>query len=71
MVKNQPHYKLYKDQIPHFENIPCEIAGYCWTNELEKVRSIPGQEFDGFRYVKKTGRLRRSKEDWKNLLKRL
>ena len=70
-VEHQPHYSDYKDSIPYFENILCEVAGYCWRDELEKVREIPGQEFDGFRFVKKSGMLNRTREDWKALLKRL
>lgn len=71
IVENQPHFSEYKSSIPKFENISCEIAGYCWRDELEKVRSIPGQPFNGFRYVKKTGMLHRKREDWASLLKRL
>lgn len=70
-VKNQPHFPAYKDQMPLFENMFCEIAGYCAINELEEVKSIPGQEFDGIRFVKKTGQLHRSKSDWEKLLSRL
>lgn len=70
-IENQPHYPSYKEKIPFFENIPCEIAGYCWTNELEKVNSIPGQEFDGVRFVKKSGLLHRGRKDWEDLLKQL
>lgn len=71
VIKNQQHYPTYKDQIPHFENMPCEIAGFCSIDELEKVTSIPGQEFDGVRFVKKTGRLYRDKKDWEDFLKKL
>jgi hypothetical protein len=72
LVHNKPHFASYKDKIPSFEDIPCEIAGYCWADELEKVTSIPGQEFDnGFRYVKQTGKLHRSEEDWKTLAAKL
>lgn len=71
VLKEQPLYSMYKDQMPSFKNISCEIAGYCWINELEKVRSIPGQDFDGMRFVKKTGLLHREREDWQALLKKL
>ena len=70
-VKDQPHYSFYKDHIPDFANIPCEVSGWCAYTELEKVTSIPGQEFDGSRYVKKSGLLHRSKLEWENLIKRL
>jgi len=71
IVKKEPHYPSYKDKIPYFETLYCEIAGYCWLNELEKTTSIPGQDFDGNRYVKKSGHLHRSKEDWQKLLSKL
>lgn len=70
-IKNQQHYHNYKDQIPYFENMPCEIAGFCSIDELEKVNSIPGQDFDGVRFVKKTGLLHRKKEDWEDFLRNL
>lgn len=70
-VKNQPYYSVYKNKMPAFESIPCEIAGYCWIKELEKVTSIPGQEFDGVRYVKKSGLLHRNKKDWETLIAQL
>lgn len=70
-IKNQQHYPSYKNQIPHFQKVPCEIAGYCWIDELEKATSIPGQDFDSLRFVKKTGLLHREKKDWEDLLKKL
>lgn len=71
IVKKEPHYPSYKDKIPYFETLYCEIAGYCWIDELEKTTSIPGQNFDGNRFVKKSGQLHRSKEDWQKLLDKL
>jgi hypothetical protein len=71
VVKNQQHYSRYKDEMPYFQNLYCEIAGWCSIDELERVTSIPGQEFEGERYVKKSGLLHRDKEDWKAFLKNL
>lgn len=71
LVKNQQLYPTYKDRMPAFENMFCEVAGWCAIGELEKVKSIPGQEFDGFRYVKKSGQLHRTLEDWKKLVTKL
>ncbi len=68
VVKNQQHYPKYKDQIPDFENMFCEIAGWCRVDELEKVTSIPGQEFTGIRYVKQSGKLHKDKESWRELV---
>ncbi|MDA2935922.1 hypothetical protein MYX06_01765 [Patescibacteria group bacterium AH-259-L05] len=71
LVKDQQHYHLYKEKMPKFKNIYCEIAGWCSVDELEKVSEIPGQIFSGIRYVRKTGRLHKDRHDWENLLKRL
>ena len=72
LVKGQPHFSNYKNYMPGFSNIPCEIAGWCHRSELERVTEIPGQKFDnGFRYVKKSGLLHRSKADWEDLVKKL
>jgi len=70
-VKDKPLFPTYKNQIPVFESMPCEIAGYCWPEELERATNIPGQDFDGIRFVKKTGNLRRTKEDFEDLLRKL
>ena len=74
LVKKQQHYPSYKDKMPEFTNIPCEIAGWCNIDELEKIEAskIPGlEDAIGFRYVKKTGNLHKDKESWKKLLNRL
>lgn len=71
VLKDQPLYSLYKNDIPLFKNMPCEIAGWCWLKELERVTSIPGQEFDGVRYVRKSGLLHKDKKEWGALLKQL
>ena len=70
-VKNQPHFPKYRNAIPKFVNIRCEIAGFCALGELEKANSIPGQDFDGIRYIKKSGLLHRSREEWRSLLGKL
>jgi len=71
-VKNKPLFSKYKDFLPDFSNIPCEIAGWCEPKELEEVTSIPGQAFDnGTRFVIKSGHLHRSKKDWERFIKLL
>lgn len=74
LVKNQQHYPSYKDDIPKFVNIPCEVAGWIGVEELEKVeaKKIPGLEGAvGFRYVKKSGLLHKDRKSWEELLSRL
>ncbi|OGZ54458.1 MAG: hypothetical protein A3H64_01285 [Candidatus Ryanbacteria bacterium RIFCSPLOWO2_02_FULL_45_11c] len=70
-VKNEQHYSKYADLIPDFSNIHCEIAGWCNAQELAHVTEIPGQKFDGMRWVKKSGLLKKTKRDWKELIKQL
>lgn len=67
-VQNQPHFDTYRRLIPDFEPIPCEVAGYCPVDELDYVGEIPGQRFDGMRYVKASGCLYRSNEHWRELV---
>lgn len=74
VVKNKQHYPSYKEDIPKFTRIPCEIAGWSSIEELKKTeaRKIPGLEGAiGFRYVKKTGQLHKNKMSWEKLLGRL
>jgi hypothetical protein len=70
-VKDKPHYSKYKDLMPNFDNISCEIVGWCYYTDLREVQEIPGQPFDGTRFVKESGLLRKSKKDWEELIKQL
>ncbi|MDP3962527.1 MAG: hypothetical protein Q8Q03_01520 [bacterium] len=71
IVKDKPHYSKYKDIMPDFINIPCEVVGWCYYSDLKEVKEIPGQVFDGIRFVKESGLLRKSKSDWQKLIKQL
>ena len=70
-VGDKQHFSLYRDEIPSFSELSCEIAGFCPIDELEERMSIPGQDFDGPRFVRQSGLLRRSKKEWDQLVKRL
>ncbi len=70
-VKNKPHYLKYKNLMPDFVNISCEVAGWCRYSDLREVNKIPGQEFDGVRFVIESGRLKKMETDWGKLIKRL
>lgn len=71
-VKDKPHFSKYKELLPDFSNISCEVVGWCEPKELEEVTSIPGQTFDnGTRFVIKSGRLHRTKKDWERFTKML
>jgi len=71
VVQGMPYYSSYKDHMPEFTNIPCEVVGWCYYTDLEKVTEIPGQKFDegGFRFVKASGRLKNTPNDWAKLAK--
>jgi hypothetical protein len=66
-LRNERHYRTYSGNVPSFREVPCEIAGFAFKRELKRVDSIPGQDFDGWRYVIESGRLHRSSKDWKGL----
>lgn len=70
--------RKFFDENPNFkkilklERIPVWICGFSYINELERVTSIPGQEFsNGHRYIKSVGNLHNSDEDWKEFLSKL
>src|SRR3990167_9839888 len=69
VVKNKPHYSKYKDLMPDFASISCEVVGWCHYSDLRETDKIPGQDFDGVRFVKESGLLRKSKKDWEDLIK--
>lgn len=69
LVKDQQHFQLYEKFIPSFQPISVEIAGFAYIDELEIVEEIPGQEFTGYRYVKRSGELRRNISGWKEVFK--
>lgn len=59
-------------KIEKLEKIPVWICGFSYINELEKVTSIPGQEFtNGHRYAKSVGKLHNSDTDWRGFLSNL
>jgi len=70
-VKNKPYYSSYKNLMPDFANIPCEVAGWCHYSDLREVSGIPGQDFDGTRFVKESGYLRKSRGEWGNFIRKL
>jgi hypothetical protein len=71
IVKNKPYFATYSKLMPDFSNIPCEVAGWCRYSDLRETSSIPGQDFDGTRFVKESGLLKKSKADWQELVSKL
>lgn len=59
-------------KIEELVNIPVWICGFAYVEELDKVTSIPGQEFsNGHRYVKSVSNLHNSDSDWRDLIRKL
>lgn len=59
-------------KIEKLEPVPVWICGFVYKEELEKVISIPGQDFsNGHRYVKSVKFLHNSDEDWMILIRKL
>ncbi len=71
LVKGQQHYELYENKFDLLESVRCEIAGWCVKDDLDYVTRIPGYDFGSYRYVKQTGKLRRSVQEWESLVKML
>ncbi|MEI6191231.1 MAG: hypothetical protein WCP24_02600, partial [bacterium] len=83
ILRDHSFFKNVKDFLEHsdgfrkileLKEIPVWITGFSFYNELEKVKEIPGQKFDGnpnYRYVKSVGKMHNSDEDWKDLLKKV
>jgi len=69
LVRNQRHFELYQADIPDFTPIHVEVAGFSYIDDLEVVTSIPGQDFGSERYVKRTGDLRRSLDEWQEAIR--
>lgn len=61
----------YKN-IEELLEIPVWVCGFVYKDELEKVTSIPGQEFsNGHRYVKSVKFMRNTDDDWRELISKL
>ncbi len=58
-------------KIKELKEIPIWICGFSYIKELDKVEEIPGQEFNGHRYVKSVAEMHNSNKDWLDLIKKL
>lgn len=66
-LESEPSFR----KIEELKEIPIWIAGFSYHGELDKVKEIPGQEFEDWRYVKSVGQMHNSDKEWKELVKRL
>ena len=66
-LKLDPRFR----KIEELNEIMIWICGFNYHSELDKVKKIPGQEFDGYRYVKSVKNMGNSKSDWEKFIKKL
>ena len=58
-------------KIKELKEIPIWICGFSYHNELESVTEIPGQTFNGHRYVKSVAEMHNSNKAWKELIDKI
>ena len=58
-------------KINELKEIHIWIAGFSYHGEFNKVKSIPNQPFEDWRYVRAVGEMHNSDKDWKELVKKL
>jgi len=66
-LENSSEFK----KIEELKNIPIWICGFSYFNELEKVTEIPGQKFEGYRYVKSVSKMHNLDSDWNTLISKI
>ena len=78
LLKKQKHFDSYKDKLSGFEPIPCEVVGFAYRRELEKIdnteqlaKILGTRNPSGARYVKVAGKLRDSIEEWAKIAEKL
>jgi len=67
-LKDHPTIESMNLNIPDLGQINSFICGYVSVKELDKVRSIPKVNFEGYRYVKGVGSIYNQYEDWKKFV---
>lgn len=77
ILRDHSFFKKVKDffdsdgrfrKIDELKEIPVWICGYNMYEELERVTEIPGQKFDGYRYIKSVKSMHNSDDDWAKLI---
>lgn len=58
-------------KIENLGKIPVWICGYSKHNQLKKLNEIPGQKFDGHRYIASTSEMANSDKEWEEFIKML
>ena len=58
-------------KIEELGDITVWICGFSFHGEFESVEEIPGQKFDGYRYVKSVADMHNSDGDWEDFISKL
>jgi len=66
-LEKEPDFR----KISELKEIPIWIAGFSYHGEFDKVKSIPNQPFEDWRYVKAVGEMHNSDGAWKKFIKKL
>ncbi len=62
---------VFRNMMPLPKRIPIWLCGYTNHRDLQKTREIPGQQFDGDRYVQSVASMKNSDADWQKFMNKL
>jgi hypothetical protein len=62
---------VFRNMMPLPKRIPIWLCGYTNHGDLQKTREIPGQQFDGDRYVQSVASMKNSDTDWQKFIDKL
>ena len=69
--QEQKNSIVFRNMMPLPKKIPIWLCGYTNHKDFQKTRQIPGQEFDGDRYVRSVASMKNSDADWKKFINKL
>lgn len=70
-VKNHLEQHNHFRKIKELREINVWVCGFSWHGDFKRRKSIPGQPFNGFRYVCNVKDMHNSDKDWGKLLSKL
>jgi len=80
ILRSHSFFKKVKDfldlsegfrKIEPLEKVPVWICGFNYHGEFDKSDEIPGQKFNGWRYIKSVSGMHNSDQDWREFISRL
>lgn len=69
--QKQKSSEVFRNMMPLPKRIPIWLCGYTNHGDLQKTREIPGQQFDGDRYVQSVASMKNSDADWQKFINKL